>query len=466
MIARLRQRVRLRDERGIAIASAIAVMAIVLILVAAISLRSIGLSDSSTKDRDSKRALGAAEAGLQAATFRINRLAPTNGLCVTDVIATPLPLIGCPTFQQDMGNAASYKYTVSPVLALNDQCAGLPIQTTGAGVTIIQRCVTSLGQVNGVKRRAQARVAAFQGNPIFPVNGIIGLDGVDLKNNSTVNGFVGSNGLISIANNSNIIGGLRLGPGAPAPQKGNNNIADVTYRTNAEGGYVLAPVEIGNSAAVNDNARIPNGLASPKVSPYDTSSGVTYNAATRMLTMGNNSSLTLGGGTYNFCGVSMGNNTQILIAPRAPGQPQGVRLLIDSPYRSGSGCAAGAGMGTITMGNNMSFGSPPGGDPRNLQIYVYGWSSAESPTPSEVEFKNNGFVGTIYAPQSKVIFKNNANITGGVAAKRVEVQNNLTFGWDAGVGDIRARTLRLFYRTSWKECPKSPTDPNKLDSGC
>ncbi|MEX2253567.1 MAG: hypothetical protein WD649_05390 [Thermoleophilaceae bacterium] len=455
---------RLRDERGVAVASAMAVMAIVLILVAAISLRSVGLSNTSNDDRDSKRALAAAEAGLQAATFRINRLAPTNALCVTDVIATPLPL-GCPTFEQDMGNDARYEYSVTPVLNLSDECAGLPIQTGASGLTVLQRCITAVGEVNGVQRRAQARVAAFEGNPIFPVDGIIGLEGVDLKNTATIDGFLGSNGPITVNNGSTITGGIQLGPGAPAPSVGGSDVGEVTYRTNEEGGFVLAPVEIGNSASVNDNVRIPNGLASPKLSPYDSSSGVTYDAGTRTLTMSSNSSLTLGGGTYNFCQISMGNNSQITIAPRPPGQPQGVRLFVDSPYRSGSGCS-GSGAGTFTMGQGSSFGSPPGGDPRNLQIYVYGWSDAESATPSVIEFNNSSFAGAIYAPQSHLIFKNSATVGGGIAGRSVEFKNSLLFDWDEGVGDIRARTLRLFYRTSWKECPKEPSDPDELDSGC
>lgn len=455
---------RLRDERGVAVASAMAVMMIVLILVAAISTRSIGLSNTSNDDRDSKRALAAAEAGLQAATFRINRLAPTNGLCVTDVIATPLPL-GCPTFEQDIGNGAKYTYAITPVLSLSDECAGLPIQTGATGVTVLQRCITSSGEVNGVKRRAQARVAAFQGNPIFPVHGIIGLEGVDLQNTATINGSLGSNGPITVKNGSTISGGIQLGPGAPAPSVGGSSVGPVTYRTNEEGGFVLAPVEIGNSATVNDNTRIPNGQASPKVSPYDASSGVTYDAGTRTLTMSNNSSLTLGGGTYNLCKISMGNNSQITIAPRPPGQPQGVRLFVDSPYRQGSGCS-GAGAGTFTMGQGSSFGSPPGGDPRNLQIYVYGWSDAESATPSVIEFNNSSFAGAIYAPQSHLVFKNSATVGGGIAGRSVVFKNSLLFDWDDGIGDIRARTLRLFYRTSWKECPKEPSDSGQLGSGC
>ena len=44
-------------------------------------------------------------------------------------------------------------------------------------------------------------------------------------------------------------------------------------------------------------------------------------------------SLTLGGGTYNFCKVTLGNNSFISIAPGTK-----IRLFLDSPDRAGSGC--------------------------------------------------------------------------------------------------------------------------------
>ena len=254
---------------------------------------------------------------------------------MTDVIVSPLTTGFCPEVTEDLADGASFTYRVSPILTLSDSCAGLPVQTTAGGeVTIVQRCITATGAVQGHRRRVQARVAAFQGNPIFPLPGIIGLESVTLKNNASIGGWLGSNGPISVKNNNGVSGGIELGPSAPDPSVGGSSVGNVTRRTAAQGGWVLAPVDIGNSATVNDNVRIPNGLANPKLTPYDSGSGVGYNASTRVLTLGNNSSLTLGGGTYNFCSISMGNNSSLLIAPRAAGQPQAIRLFVDSPYRT------------------------------------------------------------------------------------------------------------------------------------
>jgi Tfp pilus assembly protein PilX len=453
---------RLRREEGMATVVALASLVIVSLLIASVLTNSLSLNNSSERDRSSTRALAAAEAGLQQATFRINRLAPTNGLCVTDIISSPLTTGFCPVVTEDLADGAQFTYRTTPILNLTDTCAGLPVQTTAGGqVTIVQRCVTATGTVQGNTRRVQARVAAFQGNPVFPLPGIIGLESVTVKNNADVAGWMGSNGLISVKNNNGVSGGLELGPGAPDPSLGGSPISPITRRTPTQGGWVLAPVDIGNSATVNDNVRISNALANPKITPYDSANGVAYNATTRVLSLGNNSSITLGGGTYNFCSISMGNNSSILIAPRTAGQPQAIRLFVDSPYRQGSGCPAGG--GTLTMGQGASFGSPPGGDPRNLQLYVYGWSSSENPVSSQIDFNNNGWVGSFYAPQSTVVFKNDASVRGGLAARKVEFKNNLSFSWADSVGEIRARTLTLFYRTAWKECASGPATSN---SGC
>lgn len=431
-------------------------LAVISILSAGLAADAVHLNGTSGKDRNSKRALAAAEAGLRAAAYRANKLAPTNVLCVTDVVQ--LPIVGeCPAFSENLGNGASYTYYVTPVLNTSDACAGLPIQYDGdGGLTIVQRCVTSTGTVNGVKRRLQTRLAAFQGVPLFPVGGMVGLDSVTLDNSSTVAGGIGSNGLIKLGNSNSVSGNLEIGPSAPEPSIGNSTTTGPTVRrTTAQGPFVLAPVDVGNSATVNDNVRISNGLQNPKVNPYDASSNVTLNTGTRVLTLGNSSSLTLSGGTYNFCDLIATNSAQITVAIGAK-----VRIFIDSPDRSGSGCPPGT--GRLEANNSITF-SNPSGVPENLQLYVYGWNNGQN----VVDFKNSVFInGTIYAPQSKVLFKNSAQMTGGLAAKSIEFKNSINFTWVPSLGDLRARTLTLYHRTAWHECRREPTNPADPESGC
>src|SRR5882757_7334078 len=99
---------RLRREDGVAVIIALFALTVVSALIAAILTSSLSLSDSSERDRDSTRALAAAEAGLQQAAFRINRLAPSNGLCVTDVVVSPLTSGLCATVTENVADGAAF----------------------------------------------------------------------------------------------------------------------------------------------------------------------------------------------------------------------------------------------------------------------------------------------------------------------------------------------------------------------
>ena len=435
-------------EEGIALPVAMAALAVLSLLAAMVGASALELSSSSNRDRDSKRALAAAEAGLDVATYRVNKMGPTNGNCMTDV-PTPPANGECPGLSQDLGNRARYTYYVTPVLdsASAGNCAGLPLQGDPNGaLLVVQRCVTSIGEVNGVKRRAQARVASYQGKPIFPVGGILGLDGVTVNNTATVDGQIGSNGQIRLGNSSTV-DGVELGPGGTVSSGGTTQLGTVVQRSPADGPFVLAPVDVGLSADpdhnVNETVTSPGNV------------GVTYDAATRELTLANNASLTLTGGTYNFCRIAIGNGARITVAAGAQ-----VRIFLDSPENDPT-CNRPGG-GTITIGQNATFENPSG-EAENLQLYIFGTSDGSN----VVDFRNSAFInGAIYAPQSTVIFKNSATVVGAVAARRVEFQNDVNFTWAESLADLRGRTVPLYYRTAWRECAREPTVSGDPESGC
>ena len=91
--------------------------------------------------------------------------------------------------------------------------------------------------------------------------------------------------------------------------------------------------------ACNDDYRITNYLNNPSspTSPFDPSNGVSFNAATRMLSTSNSHpAITLGGGIYNFCEVDILNNASIILAPGVK-----VEIFIDSPDDPDSGLRGG-----------------------------------------------------------------------------------------------------------------------------
>lgn len=454
---------RLSSQRGNVLITALGALTIIGILTATVATVSVRLNDTSTASRDSKRALSAADAGIEAAVYRLNHQnAQTGTKCFTNALVDPVSG-ECPGYSQDLGNGTSYTYYVTPELSTTDKCAGLPVtMSTQNGIqTIVQRCVTSIGFANGQRRRVQARIASYQGAPVFPKPGILGLNSVTSVNNSSVVGYLGSNGKITLGNNTSA-STLELGINGTYQIGTGSVINSIVRRTAAQGDFVLAPINFGNSATVNDNGRI---VSSP---PLDSSTGTTYTnttASPRALNMTTGGSLTLGGGTYNFCKVTMANNTTINIAAGAK-----VRLYIDSPDRQGSGCipsgmtaaqARTAGWGGMTMGQGSNWVNNNRED--SEQIYIYGYNDGSQ----IITFNNSAKLNfAIVAPQTKLIFGNSGVMNGGVAAKDVEFKNGASFTWGTSLADLRADTLALYYKTAWKECRQIPTVAADPESGC
>jgi Tfp pilus assembly protein PilX len=457
-----RLRKHIRNEDGVAMIIVMGVMATLLVLTSVVVSSSNLVGQNTRQDTARKRAFEAAEAGLQATVYRLNMLGPANNMCIGGASETVQAPSGttCAPYTEDLGNGASFTSWTTTTLGSGATCAGLDV---GSGSSIAERCVTASGTVAGVTRRVQTRVASYDGVPLFPITGVTGLRSVFVNQNGHIVGGTGSNGQITVENNGTT-SSATIGPSAPNVIVGNNGSSGpVTRRSATQGPFQLAPVDPGNSVTTNDNGRLSNAFANPPVSPYDSvSSGVTYDAATRTLALGNGESVSLGGALYNFCQLSMDNNSTITLAPGAR-----TAIYIDSPDRAGSGCPAAS--GTLTMSNNTSFvnNSPPvagsgfSHDPTALQLYVVGKAN------TAVTLRNNAdFYGTVYAPTSLVYLWNNAGTWGAVAANDVDVLNNAVITADPNAANIRTSTgAGVYFRSAWREClaTATTTDPG---SGC
>lgn len=451
----------IRREDGVAMIVAIGVLSMLLILSATVIGASTMLGTATSRETLNKRAFEAAEAGLQATVYRLNMLAPASGKCIGGASVTVQDPSGaaCSPYTENLGNGAAFTAWTTPELSNGGTCAGSQV---GSSTSISERCVTAVGTVDGVSRRVQTRVASYATAPPFPIAGLVGLSSVYIDENAHITGGSGSNGQVTVNNNAST-NSVTLGPSAPNPVVGVNGVTGPVYRrTTAQGPFALAPVNPGNSATVNDNNRITNAFANPRVSPFDSVSGsVTWDAAARTLTLGNNAAVTIGGGIYNFCSLSLANNATITLAPGAR-----TAIYIDSPSREGSGCAAST--GTFSMANNSSFinNSPPvagsgfAHDPTALQLYIVGKPN------SPVTIRNNAaFYGTIYAPASTLNIQNNAATWGAFSANVINVSQNSQIIADPNATNIMTSGGGVFFRTAWREC--SNTAPSSDPStGC
>jgi hypothetical protein len=350
---------------------------------------------------------------------------------------------------------------MTPDLGSTATCVGLQITSSDVN----QRCITAVGTSNGVVERSQIRIAAFAAQPLFPVQGIIGLNSVTLNGNGSVTGSAGTNGPATLNGNATS-SGVVLGPGGSYVHSGSASGGTVT---NLSSPIVLSPVNPGTSnqsslsscpsrqsagyPACNDDYRITDGLANPPVAPYDQSSGVSWTPATRTLSLTNNASLTLGGGLYNFCSLTLAGNASITIAANVQAE-----IFIDSPDDPGSGCPSGT--GNLSMSGNGSWNNLSQ-NPLALQVYVYGLNDGSS---SITMSGNANFYGVVYAPQSAVSLTGNGRVDGAVAGKSATLSGN-GFNWDSRVSTLQATTNGLYYRTAWAQC--SPViQPASPDAGC
>jgi Tfp pilus assembly protein PilX len=468
-----------RGESGVAMIVVVGVLAIVGALSAAALTVAIQTNGSTRRDANAKEAAEAAEAGLQVATYRLNMLEPPAGQCVSSVIASPAANGYCQGPTESLGNGATYSYVTSPVLGPGTSCVGLPVINTVQPLS--QRCITSTGTSNGVSARAQTRIAAFGGTPLFGPNAIIGVKSVTIADNAAINGQVYSGGTLTLDNNATT-SSYELGPNGTISVSNGASSGPGAQLTNDQGPLQLGQVSVGNSAidgsptdttsGHNFDWRITNYVTNPSnpTAPYDTAPGVSFNPTTRVLSMGNNATLTLGGGIYNFCEFDTGNNDTITLAPGVK-----TEVFIDSPDDPNSGipgsltnppCAPGT--GNLNLRNNTSWinnyltnGQP---DSTALQIYVYGFNDGSN----VINLQNNTiYYGLLYAPQSTINISHsstNSQYYGRVAGDVVNVTNNLSFN-QADDGNLQEPLGSVYHRTAWAQCVPSPTtsDPG---SGC
>jgi Tfp pilus assembly protein PilX len=438
-----------RDERGVALPVALAILFLVAGLTTIAAKAGVVTNHFTQRDRNAQRALQAANAGIEATIYQLNLMQPKGLECVIKDAATntlqivPVDPDGwCITQTEDLGDGASYTARASSGITLNTN-----------GQVLIQRRIVSTGTVNGIKRRVRLTSNAATGRPLFAANyAAISLSSVDFGNSVFINGGIGSNGNITLRNTAEVCGAATPGPGKTLSLQNSATVCPGYSTTAAPTNFVLAPVDQGTSATVNDNSRI---------CVQDTCSGsVSWNAATRTLILTNSGTVTLSGNVYNFCKVEIRNSAQLRIAARTTP----LRIFFDTPEACGAPSGNYAQLTLTQTSGIINLNT----DPTTLQVMVAGSSSHAS----SVEFHNTGDAAqdvhmTIYAPNSTILFENPTTMTGALAAKQILLQNSVELTYDERVrGIVSLNSAQLFQLDAgFQECTAVPTS-SEPDSGC
>jgi hypothetical protein len=415
---------RMTSERGSALPVVVGVMLIIGILVSVIHQTSNRVAQTTTRERAEKRAFQAAEGGLHVANYRLNKMRPRRDECLTTQPTAAGGSSPCPaTSWQNMGSGASYRYTVTRVLSAGSSECDLP-----TGLNYFDndyRCITSVGTAGSQTRRVQAVVQVPRVAGMFEVEGLFGHGTVTSAQNLVANGEMASNTRVTLGSYSAPGPRIRLGGGATTTHPGlvtetRSAFETPTYDDRFE--YV---------ENTNNNNLLPT-VGDPRL------------LSGRMFVGGSAFTYTIPAGTYSFCNVDFANAATLRV--NGPGR---AHIFIDSPTRPGSSCASG---GNFTAHNSFDVVAS---DPGLVRIEMY---------DGTFEMKNSlTFTGTLYAPNTDVIFRNNATLTGAMVADTIQIMNNLTLTGQIPA-DLRLTAVR-YSSGGWLECVRTPSG-SSAGSGC
>lgn len=405
---------RLRvDQRGMAVPTALFATIAGMGLVTAAAMSTVSAQRGTTVDEDRKAAIAAADAGVNIALLRQNKVhsATTNMVfpCIgvsgggTLVGTSPAADGWCPAATGTVGTS-TYSYRVSP--------------TNASG----QATIVSTGTSGTVSRRVALTARMENGASIFGMERMIGREDIRLGSNADIRVPVGTNGSLHMDSNATVCGNIRHGVGESLTMDSNSGQCAGYTVTEADRDLpALSEAKRTSLATNNSNNRFFS---------LDTRTGgssVSWDSSTRTLNLGGNGTLTMGGTDYFICRLVLDSNSGIIMASGAS-----VRIYFDTP----EACGLSAGTIQLEMKSN-SYITSTGYDPSQGLYQMPGLYMFGSPNrATRVEFDSNTAVSNefiLYAPYSDVRFDSNSTFIGAMAANSFDVASNARIMSDANM---------------------------------
>jgi hypothetical protein len=420
-------------------------------------MSSVNAQHGTARDRDSKNAIAAADAGAGVALLRLNRFQkslPTS-TCIGPAGEVQTPSGGwCPATVPETVGGATFSYRVS------------------AFQPNTELSVVAVGASGGVSRRVNVKLVYKSGKLVFSDEQLVGETGVELEGGPTLNTDIGTNGNVELTSekgqSSLLCGDVRRGIGKTAPTP-NGPPSCPTQGEVTEGNQTLPPVVPPvNIATSNSNCRLAltctkdpiTGIA--EVDTYVPNGGQKrtstkpWDAAQRFINVPQGASLTLGGGDYWVCGLFV--NGEVIMASTSH-----VRIFFDTPEHCPGldsshtqiNITSSAAIRSTGYGTSEGTFNVPG-------LYLMG--SPTIPTTVTLTGSAGGLNEVmIYAPYSNLEIGGNATWIGMFAGKTVRLHGNPRIKADSRIplGE-QAYTGRL-ERSRYVECTGatgSPPDVN------
>lgn len=446
---------RLRDlasgERGFALPTALLAMVISFMFAGAAVLASVTAQQGTARDHEAKEAVAAADAGASVALLRLNKdsnalnsSTPCLGVSGNTLVATGASGDGwCPEISGSV-SGATYAYRVSP---------------QGSGGTL---SIVATGKDGKVSRRIDIVLKGTTAGSVLAAEGLIGREGITFSGNANIRVGVGTNGNLETSGNTSICNNIRHGVGKQWSHSG--NASQCKGYTVTEGNEALPEVSTfmpPTIATNNSDYRLvkctkespvkePSGCQSDTYSGGSWTATNPWNPETRAISASGNTTLTLGGGDYWVCSLTLSGNSHLIMAAGAI-----VRLFFDTPEHcnlSGS---------QISLSGNTNIESS-GYQPKLGEFEVPGFYLLGSPTVS-TSVNLSGNIGTnefvIYAPNSAINVSGNANYVGVIAGKSVNSSGNGEIYQDSGFEPPKIGGATVYSRESYVQCVGASASP-------
>lgn len=431
---------RASTEQGFAVPTVMLAMLASFGLGTAVVVSSIGAQQGTVRDQNTKAALAVAEAGVANALLRFNRIEATSAC--TPVGGSAAGTGGwCPANVTGDVDRGAFTYAVRP--------------------TPTELEIVSVGTIDGVTRRVNAVAQSAQGGEKglqpFGTASVVGLDGILLNANSTINASVATNGDIGL-NSQSVINcqSAQVGPGRGLNP---NNKGKVTCPL-GQGTTALPPVNPGEVMTSNSNGRI------CKLDPLTPVSDCSWawNSKQKTLILNSGAALTLGasGGEFNyaFCQIILNSNSYLHIAGGAK-----VRIYFGAPEECNN-------QSTPLIINSNSKIQPTGAGAPDLAILVLGSEkrSTNITLNSNAILFNCDQSFVLYAPRTAVTINSNTHVCGGLAAKSIIINSNSSISASNSASDFELPNTESQYflgygQPEFVECT-STAQASPPDTGC
>jgi hypothetical protein len=436
-----------RSERGMALPVAMFATVASISLGGAAIMASVDVQQGTKRDSSAKSAIAAADAGARVAMMRLNRnqvLMTGTTRCVGPNGEIQVPQLNgwCPeTLPETVGSST---FTYQFAARESGVCEGYALCAVATGMNgdVTRRVLINFdddGQVEppdgdppdedppggdpggGDPPTGEEGLDETDG---IVAEGLIGEDSITMSGNADVQVGVGTNGNLITSGNASICGDIRVGVGKKWIPSGNASQCDDYEQT--QGNRTLPPVSSfipSTISSVNSNYRltkckstgVPAGCQSDTYAGGKWTDTNPFDPKTRRIQASGNTTLTLGGGDYWICSISLSGNSELIMAEGAH-----VRIFFDTPENCGTTTQ-------ISLSGNNRIAAT-GYQPDEEQYDMPGFFLLGSPTMQTTINLSGNYTTTqefvIYAPRSTINVSGNATMKGLIAGKTLNISGN------------------------------------------